>query len=182
MSCSLPWDLRPLVTVASNSIPRTFRIVYAWWSAGLGKLSDVVSAADGRKGMRGEVDGCSHQQVSRCLPARATGSSGILGRGGAGDRLVLACEMVFDGGAGFYGRWFVGAAQHLLQRGRSSRRRRPRRPGRADLRQPGHRREARATAIASCATRWRARRRRWATSASARAIASLFTCRWCRKR
>ena len=47
-------------------------------------------------------------------------------------------------------------AQHLPQRARPARRRRPRRPGRADLRQPGHRRPAaRYTLLPSCATRSR---------------------------
>ena len=73
-------------------------------------------------------------------------------------------------------------AQHLPQRARPPRRRRPRRPAGADLRQPGHRHGQASTPTASCATRSPGWRARCAASASSTATASSSTCRWCPRR
>ena len=48
-------------------------------------------------------------------------------------------KKIFDKNAGIYGRWFAGAhLQHLLQRARPPRARRPQRPAGADLQFPRH--------------------------------------------
>ena len=68
---------------------------------------------------------------------------GVLGRGCPGDRLVRAADHVFDGGAGVYGRWFVGATCNTCYNAIDRHvARRPRQPDRADLRSPGHQHDA----------------------------------------
>ena len=88
---------------------------------------------------------------------------------------IKSPERIFDPNAGVYGRWFPFDArlQHLLQRDRSPRRARPRRPGGDHLRLAGRRHQAHDQlrhAPGSTETQILAGDR-CATSASARAIA-----------
>ena len=118
--------------------------------------------------------------IRRRLPTQHRRPRGLLGRGRAHARLARgtaarARRRRASAGALVPGR----RAQHVPQRGRPPRRRRPRRSAGADLRQPGDGDEAHLHLRASCATRspgWPAPCGRLASSA---ATASSSTCRWC---
>ena len=113
------------------------------------------------------------------------GPRGVLGRrgrgastGSAGPRRVLD-----DDRPPFY-RWFAGRpAQHLLQRARPARRRRPGRPAGAASTTARSPARARTLHLRPAARAGRPLRRRAARrSASARATGSSSTCRWCPRR
>ena len=169
--------------------------IFAAWprcaSARLAKRSAAASqwrqcraVQDGTDRSGRQRHGCPHQPLSRGLRALAARPGGLLGRGGAGDRLDRAAEAgVRSGRRRLWPLVRRRRLQHLLERGRP-----PCAGGRGEqagdhLRLPARRaRSARITYRPAAGRGAGARRRSCAISASARATASSSTCRWCRRR
>ena len=135
----------------------------------------------GRPGVRHEHP--RQQPLSRGPCPLARRPRGLLGRGGARDRLDRAGQKdlrSLDGRVWPLVRRRGG--QHLLQRARSPCRERPRRSGGADPRFAAHQHDLEIHLCRDAEGGADARRRDGRISASPRATASSSICRWCRKR